>query len=802
MEIRRLNEIGRGDAAAYGSKGANLGELTRLGIPIPPGLGVAATVYAKHAECCGLTEVLPALIHARDWTAVEKTALELLSARPLDPALSAALSAELTELDVDAVAVRSSAIAEDLAAASFAGQYRTVLKVRLGEELQRAIVSCWASLWCRSALEYRRQRSIDQNSGGMALVIQALVPADASGVLFTVDPVAQISDRILIEAVAGLGEALVSGRARDAVYRVDRASLNVIDREGRRALIPVRALLELCRLSLQVEEHFGYPQDIEFVLSEDKISLVQARPITTLGHAIAEQLEPLPEPTVSDRLMRPLVIERYVIAPRPLDNITYTRCVGAAVYGLRMAGAIVSDGDEAVFREEIWRQAYRFPPHRLTWRVLLHTWRLIRLLGTDWLPWWEAGPRPALRTATAPVRLSELDDEALFQRANRILAAWEEPLNKRMYIAGAFQTEIWLRRLVTLAVGRRKRDRVLAQLLSGLSQHPTVDANAVLWRLSRRARGNPEVQDAVRELAPERLDRTAEGRSFVDAFNAFLENYGHREGSCWYLSTPTWSRDPMQVWRLLRSTMEVDNPPRDPDQAHADYRAARERVERRLRFIPGLRPSFGWLLDAIRSLTVFREHSHFDLTRPLSALQGIATEWGRRLTERGILSEPDQVFYLTHQEVRAWLIGQAPDTKRVRDLMARRRATYQLANTRWQAERLGADVGSEKLQGIATSPGVARGRARLVRGEHQFERLQPGEVLVCPYTNPAWTPLFATAAAVVTETGGVASHAAIVAREYGIPAVMSVRGATSLIADGDDIIVDGNRGKVRPIRDS
>ena len=247
--------------------------------------------------------------------------------------------------------------------------------------------------------------------------------------------------------------------------------------------------------------------------------------------------------------------------------------------------------------------------------------------------------------------------------------------------------------------------------------------------------------------------------------------------------------------------MEVEEPPREFEQALLDHRGARELVERRLRFIPGLRPSFRWLLDAIRSLTAFREHSHFDLTRPLSALQDIAAEWGRRLAERGVLRDPDDVFYLTHEEVRAWLLGQAPEAEEVHELVERRRATYQLANTRWQAERLEGSTQGGSLKGIATSPGVVRGRARIVRGEQQFDRLQPAEVLVCSYTNPAWTPLFATAAAVVTETGGAASHAAIVAREYGIPAVMSVREATRILADGDDIIVDGDRGEVRRVRE-
>lgn len=800
VEIRWLDEMSAADAAAFGSKGANLGELARMGVPVPPGFVVAASVYAAHAERCGLNEALAPLIATGDWAAVERGASELLESTPLDTALTATLSKARRRLNSDAVAVRSSAVAEDLAGASFAGQYETLLNVRTDQELQRAVLACWASLWRRRVLDYRSRRSIDHGSGGMAVLVMAMVPADASGVLFTVDPVAHRSDRILIEAVAGLGEALVSGETTGAVYRVDRASLDVVDREGRDALLPPRQVAELCRLSLEVERHFACPQDIEFAVAGDEISLLQARPITTLGRAVAESLEPLGKPTVSDRLMKPLVDERYVIAPRPLDCITYTRCVGAAIHGMRRIGAIITADDEAAFRSRIWHQAYRFPPHRLTWRVFLGSLWQLRLLKTDWLAWWEEGPGPALREVSAPVDLAGLDDATLLRRADHILVTWEGPLKERMYAASAYRTEIWLKLLVTLAVGRRRCDQVTARLLGGIPQ-PTLEANEALWRLSRRSRDVPEVRDAVRDLALERLERTTVGRTFLGEFGAFLDVYGHRDGSCWYLSTPTWRREPMQVWRLLRAMMDVDEPPRDLEQARSEHRAARDLVERRLRFVPGLRRSFRRLLDAIRSLTAFREHSHFDLTRPLSALQDIAAEWGRRLAARGVLGEPEDVFYLTHDEVRAWLLGEAPAPEDVRDVLARRHATYQLVNTRWQAERHEDGTRDAALKGIATSPGAVRGRARIVRGEHQFERLQPGEILVCPYTNPAWTPLFATAAAIVTETGGAASHAAIIAREYGIPAVMSVPEATRVLADGTEIVVDGNRGTVRRIQE-
>jgi pyruvate,water dikinase len=369
-----------------------------------------------------------------------------------------------------------------------------------------------------------------------------------------------------------------------------------------------------------------------------------------------------------------------------------------------------------------------------------------------------------------------------------------------MYAASAYRAESWLKWLTAMAVGRRKRDRILPELFSGLT-HPTFEANVALWRLSRRAREIPAVHSAVRDLEPERLETTREGKQFLCAFRGFLDAYGHRESTCWYLSTPTWRCDPMQAWRLLRSMAEVEEPPAYLEQPRKDHRQARALVERRLRFLPGLRPLFRWLLRALRTLTAFREHSHFDLTRVLAALQEIAGEWGRRLVERGALRTANDVFYLTPDEVRDWLLGDAPDPRDVQRLLVQRLATYQLANTRWQAERYTENVRGAALTGTATSAGVVTGKVRIVRGEHQFERLEPGEVLVCPYTTPAWTPLFTSAAAVVTETGGAASHAAIVAREYGIPAVMGVRGAVRVLEDGVEILVDGDRGLVRRVRE-
>jgi pyruvate,water dikinase len=336
---------------------------------------------------------------------------------------------------------------------------------------------------------------------------------------------------------------------------------------------------------------------------------------------------------------------------------------------------------------------------------------------------------------------------------------------------------------------------VIADLMAGLHT-PTSDVNDALWELSRLARHDAAVCSAIRNLRREDVPATPQGHAFNEALARFLSQYGHREGAGYYLSTPTWGRDPVQVLRLVRSLVEVEQRPDASAKVQARHDAARALVARRLRFLPGLRPVFELMVDRFRAIDVFRETSHFDITRPLAVLQEITAEWARRLESRGLLRRADDVFYLTYEEVKQYLIATSPSSDEIARVIARRRATYDLANSRWRGERARLGDHDGEMKGVAASGGIARGRARVIVDERDFHRLQPGEVLVCPYSNPAWTPLFMSAAAVISETGGAASHAAIVAREYGIPAVMSVTGATEALRHGPEVTVDGERGSV------
>jgi len=799
VSVQPLGDLRRTHAREFGGKAANLGEMMDSGVPVPQGFAICTSDYFSHAARWGLDEALAPSLAKEDWAETEMKARAAFASVDLDPEFTSAVLTAFGRLGNSTVAVRSSALGEDAPDASFAGQYHTELGVSTEEALLDAVRSCWASLWNKGVLEYRHRRSMDHLAQGMGVVVQAMVPATVSGVLFTVDPVASRSDRMLVELVEGPGHSLVSGMEAGVVCRVQRDPFRVVDVDGDGTAIEDHRLEKVWRTARLVEDRFGGPQDIEFGFVEDQLWIFQTRPITTLSPELVEPLEPLRKPTLSERIIIPLAAEHYTTAPKPLDNLAFARLVEGAAELLRRNGGRVTPEDKEAFRSEVWRQAYRLPRHSLTWRALLSLRQQKSVLEKDWTAWWMAGPEPILREVSAPVDLEALSDEALFKRSDAILAAWEGVLGERMVVAGAFRSEFILAALVTLAVGRREKGPVLADLARGI-ETPVTRSNRDLWSLSRKARGDPRILACVRNGDPTVLETFPAGRVFLDSVEEFLADHGHREGDSWYLSVPVWCRNPARVWSLLSTLVDLRNPLSDPARAQEKFAAARERVERRLDSVPWLRRLFLSLLEAFRAHITFREQSHFDLTRPLAALQEVAAEWGRRLVARGLIPDQDSVFYLTAREVRDWLLNSPPSPAEAQKTLARRRATYQVVNTTWQRERMPHQRPGPQLVGIATSPGVATGTVRLIRGEHQFQRLGAGDILVAPHTNPSWTPLFSIASGVVTEVGGPASHAAVVAREYGIPCVMSVPRVMEILRDGDQVVVDGEEGLVQRMR--
>lgn len=812
--VIRLNRLSRADLAVAGGKGANLGELTRLGLPVPPGFVVSAEAYAAQVAAWGLAERIAGHLEAKRWDEAEREASRLFENGALLPTIQTNLLDAYRDLAAERVAVRSSATAEDLADASFAGQHETFLNIAGGDDVLRALRQCWASLWSARALAYRDARNIDHLTVNIAVVVQRMVPSEFAGVLFTVDPVAQRADRLLIEVAPGLGEAIVSGHTTGDVFRLEREprvmstpvrsdQLTIVERERRDPQRPTPSdalLLELGRMALKLEAHFDTPQDIEFALAEGSVFLLQSRPITTLESADIEPIVPPPPlNSIQKKMLDSNDNDRFPQSFKPLDFWSFHLVLPVITTLARDFGISVDPVLERYNYENTWFEFLVPPIRRPTPRVLGMPRQVMKNMRHDWLAWWEAEAFPRILEATAPVDLRQLDEAALFARSDRLVAVFESAAHKRFRGTSAQLAIVALRPLLLLTVGKQRAAVLTADLLSGIHTR-TSDVNLALYQLAQKALHlGSDVTQPIRRERPEDLALSEVGRGFLVDAEAFLNEHGYRETTGLYLSAPTWRNDPKPFWRLLRNMLDAPHPPSEA-AGQKRYEAALEELTHTLRFVPGAADKLKTFVETLRGVIVFRERTHFDFVRVISEMQAIAGELGRRLAERGLLPMAADVYYLHVKEVRSWSCGEAPTIADAHKLIKRRRATYRVVNARWQKRMfrqtpLRTDAPNE-LQGIGASAGIVRARARIIRDESEFGRLEPGEVMVCRYTNPAWTPLFTVASAVITDMGGAGSHAAIVAREYGLPAVLGAMGATERIQDGDEILVDGAAGRV------
>jgi pyruvate,water dikinase len=730
------------------------------------------------------------------------------AAMPAD--IHAAIADAYTALGAGSVAVRSSATAEDLPGAAFAGQQDTYLNIIGEAAVLDAVRRCWGSLWTDRAIAYRDRIGIEQADVKIAVVVQRMINAEVAGVMLTADPVSGDRKTILVDASSGLGEAVVSGLVTPDHYVLDDAGNVRNFQQGRREVVirsaaaggvvreaggtddtqrlPDSVLAELAQLGTTVARHFGRPQDIEWAYADGQVWLLQARPMTAL-----------PPPPIKlnarQRMLGSVLLEYVPVRPYPIDMSTWVP-YGPAGLMAKVVGTFgLRDAFEGFLPEDEYGVVDRFVPvaPRPTPRVLLAPWRIATLAHRYDPARWTDDPRFAaflnhVRSLAAQ-DLKSMPWPWLKTVPRQALDLIKPIGDLRIdYLPGTMLS--LLRLFIVLRL--LGRSALLADLL--VTHTRTSDANHALKALAARVRDDPELYDAVGTLDPRQL---AAFPTFEADFSAYLAEYGHRETVTPVLVTPPTQRDaPDTVLALIKVlAAEPPRPPEDQDRVlhkllqHPLLRGGRQRA-RVTRWV-----------EAARAGMAFREDSHFYFLMPLPILRGSLLEMGRELRDVGLLEEPEDVFHLRLEELEA-INDPTPlkDAERLRSAVRTRSARRkELAGVRLidpTAVFPQRDAGDALITGTPASSGSATGPVRLIHGPAEFGRLAAGDVLVCPYTNPAWTTLFQRAAAVVVDSGGPGSHAAIVAREYGIPAVMGTGTGTTTLTDRQLVTVNGSTGRV------
>ncbi|BCJ75837.1 phosphoenolpyruvate synthase [Catellatospora sp. IY07-71] len=824
---------GRATRSAFaGGKGARLAVMARHGLPVPAGFVVAADAYRRYVEQAGIgpaiAELVAGPVAGASLDGVSATVRALFGVAPFPAELGEEIGAAYRRLGSGPVAVRSSALAEDLPSASFAGQLDSVLNVAGVGQLCEAVRRCWSSAWTARAMAYRERQRIGHGTVAVAVVVQRMVDAEVAGVLFTADPVSGRRDRVVLEAAGGLGDAVVGGRVTPARWIIDAGSRAVLSAPAAGPPLSRTARAELVTLGLRAAELFGGPQDVEWAVTEGRCHLLQSRPITTLF--------PLPPPRGGLRVYLPLMlIGQGITEPMtPAGNAFFRHLAGDWITHWSGSGTQPSAGARD------WLPV-------LAGRLYADFTAFLRR------------PRMAAAVASGLGMKDPAAAAALRQwlRANagrlpaacglgpaRAMAAWLPGVLASLLATLAFpahcrdrvldRTERRLaalhRQAAHLPTVRRRLDFV-DKVLPGaaldlvLEQVPAVYAELLirvaLQRLAGLWTGDSSRLEPVLRWPPhdptlamgEELARLADGYAAAATPAAddpqvirFLDRFGHRAADREIdLGLPRLADDPRYVVELIEGYRDADG-----GRAQDRFRGgASSAVTAAAALVHEVRRPAGplaagllrLLLDRHRELAGLRERPKFDMVRVLALGRRVLGDIGEQLAAQGLLDDAHDVYFLDPADIRHGAPSQ------LRDIAVANRRDYERELRRRAIPRIlvsdgeavygpAAESGAgDALRGTPVSPGTYEGLARVLDSP-VGARLRPGEILVAASTDPGWTPLFLLAGALVMEVGGVISHGAVLAREYGIPAVAGVTGATTLLRTGDRIRVDGNSGTV------
>ncbi|MEO3796830.1 rifamycin-inactivating phosphotransferase [Nonomuraea sp. B10E15] len=849
--------------AEVGGKGAHLGELSRIdGVRVPDGFCVTTDAFERVVAGAPSIDAqldLLARVNPDDREAIRTLSADVRRAVEgvaVPDDLVAAISGALARFgERTSYAVRSSATAEDLPTASFAGQQDSYLNVVGVEAVVRHVRSCWASLFTERAVTYRCRNGFDHRKVRMAVVVQQMVFPDAAGILFTADPVTSNRRVATVEAGWGLGEALVSGLVAGDVYTVRddqvvtaevatktrfvQASPGGGTREaptdpGRQAqpALTEAQVVRLVRLGRRVEEHFGRPQDIEWCLAGDDFHIVQSRPITTL----------FPLPATDDQenhlyvsvghqqmmtdAMKPLGLSLWCLTtPRSMHEAGGRLFVDVAPLLARPSG-------RANLIEGLGRSD---PLIRDALQSVVDRGDFLPSLPDDDSGAAPAGDSPApieadpaivaqlirnneesvatlrgkIRSLSGPALLDFILDD--IAELKRVLF---DPRSHQVIMAG-FDAAWWLNDRLEAWLGEKNAADTLTQ---SVPHNVTSEMGLALLDVADTIRPHADVVAFLHRVVDEgregdaflgELPGLAGGQEAHDAIRTYLDEYGMRCAGEIDITRTRWSENPAMLVRTILGNIKNFEPgagERRFEQGRQEAQRKEQELLARLRALPHgeqKAEETKRMIDRVRTFTGYREYPKYGMIRRYFAYKQALLQEADRLVASGVLRENDDIFFLRFEELQDVVRTNKVDA----ELVLERRAAFrsyepltpprvftsdgEVITGRYRSE----DAPPGALVGLPVSAGSVEGRARVVMDMARAD-LEEGDILVTAFTDPSWTPLFVTVAGLVTEVGGLMTHGAVIAREYGLPAVVGVEQATRLIRDGQRIRVHGTDGYV------
>ena len=811
-----FSKISKNDVMTAGGKGANLGEMVSAGINVPSGFVVTADEYKEFLRINGLEEIFE-----KELTEAGKDETRLLKAAEKFRALIK--KGKLSEHLIDEVktayknlgenirvAVRSSATAEDLPDASFAGQQETYLNVRGTDEVVNKIIDCYASLWGNRAVSYRANQGYNQLSVAIAVVIQTMVESEKAGVLFTVNPINNNADEIQINSSYGLGESVVSGRVTADSYIADKSGkikhLTIgskktqiiygekdtkevdVSREMReKPALNEREVKELVNVGKTIEKHYGYPCDIEWAIRGDKIYILQARAITTLKENYDELVMSYIKNSKISKMVKKqmaFMLEKMPFAYRVLDYDYMTAINNQKANIFDEAGIKINPNPQI---DDDGIQTLPKDVKGINRRIF-KLFKTIKMLKD-----YEYCARKCesfMKQYEKEIReLKQLDFEKMGTDECREFLVYSLDLLQRLSY-DRFKYALFpsaLNKDLEKVLKKADAEHTVFDLYRNLDNKTAVVSGDVEI-LAKEIKKSDLLKKAI--ISGENFETICKDfPDFKNLADEFLNKNGFKSDyNCYCIEGKTFLEDKDRLINIMKPLILQEDDKKEETNDFSRLLAEIEKVSGRkyieikkrieyFRYFHIVREESQYLWETLfYYVRKCLKRANFLLVGNEDYKAGVANLFHKELTEalkRGYLSESDK------------------------EKINRRNQKYPLAVKVWEASKvLAFDTAGEVLKGVSGSKGIAVGTARLIKEPKEFYKMNKGDILVCHLTDPEWTPLFGLAGAVVADTGSALSHAAIVAREYGIPAVLGVGFATVKFKDGDRIRVDGDKGEV------